>query len=157
LKKAAGKCGGAGNNAGEHLLYGFGPQSLGVSTSVPSIARCGTGQEELIIKRKSTGLLLKPADFWYVLRDLLPGFRVRSLSEGLRQMLSGPFGAVPSGVGPPFMLSAPLTPQGDFLFWVRLWVKPYDNSKTIPQQPKKNRQRQKLIQKPISEHKTSKC
>jgi len=122
-----------------------------------SIAQCGTGQEELIIKRKSTGFLLKPVDFWYAMRDLLSGLLVRSLSGGLRQALSGPFGIVLSGFHPPFVLSTPLTPQGNFLFWVRLWVKPHDNSKTIPQQPKKNRQRQKLIQKPISEHKTSEC
>jgi len=68
--------------------------------------------------------------FWYALRDSPPGLLVRSLSEDLRQMLSGPFGAVLSGFEPPFVLSAPLTPRGNFLFWVRLWV---SGSKAVPE------------------------
>ncbi len=51
-----------------------------------------------------------------------PGLLVRSLTECSRQAISTPFDAVCSGCQPPFVLSIPLLPQRNFLFWVRLWV-----------------------------------
>ena len=45
------------------------------------------------------------------------------MSEDTRQTLSAPFGAVRSGYQPPFVLPIPFIPQGNFLFWVRLWVR----------------------------------
>ena len=39
-------------------------------------------------------------------------------------MLSGPFGGVRSGFRYSGILSVPLFPRRNFLFWVSLWVKP---------------------------------
>ncbi len=63
------------------------------------------------------------------------------MSEGIQKALSSPFGAVYSGFELPFMLSTPLFPQENFLFWVRLWVKLHaGNLKTASLYLKKKRQ-----------------